>query len=352
MARIIPKARIILFVPGIILVLWSLGAAQVIAPVRVTAPKIQTISEVVTGHGVLAPSPENDVTISSVSPKRIDSILVKPGESVRRGQLVVVLERDHSQEIAVEKARIKMEQQKVNLERDSTLFTGGVIPEVTLEQARTNYELATSEYALQRKSLAFARKNSELRSPINGYVSQVNGVVGQIADPSQVILRIVNLRSMIAKIGIEVEDIGKIKEGQPADIRIPNVPTGHVYQGVVSKINKEIDPATQLIDIWIDLKNPNGLLQPGMFADALISVRTDPQALTVPLSAVLSDSLGSYVYTVQDSSARKAYIHSGIRADSLVQVVSGLHPGESVVYQGNYELQDSMQVRIHKPVRQ
>jgi len=63
---------------------------------------------------------------------------------------------------------------------------------------------------------------------------------------------------------------------------------------------------------------------------------------------VLKDNSGPYIFTVRDSTAIKALVQTGIQNDSPVQIVEGVQKGEPIVYQGNYELDDSMKVRIEK----
>ncbi|MEJ2637808.1 MAG: efflux RND transporter periplasmic adaptor subunit [Calditrichia bacterium] len=334
--------------------------AQIVAPVKIEPARERPIAESVQGYGTIEPLPEDNIPVSANSPMRILEILVKPGDKVKKGQLVVRLERDHSIDVAVSKARITMQKDSIDYQRAVTLYDSGVIPGVKLENARTDYEVARADYKLQKQQLNYAIQNSELRSPIDGIVTAVNGAVGQIADPSQPILRIVNLRHMIAIIGIEIEDlrhmiaiigieiedISSIKVGQDVNITIPNLPESPLFKGTVSKLNREINSATQLINVWVTLNNPDEFLQPGMFAEARIIVKQDSTALTVPRSAVLTDQQGPYVFVIRDSTAYKIQVRTGIGNDSLVQILNGLRKGQPVVYQGNYELQDSMKVRV------
>ncbi len=340
------RVRIILlfFLIGI----WSVGYSQAIAPVKVVSAAVQEISEIVEGHGAIQPYPQDDVRISPVSPMRIEAIPVKPGDRIQKGQMVVKLQRNQSIDVAVEKARVNLEQARINLQRAKNLFENGVIPKVKYEQAQTEYSLAKADYEIQQRSLDYARQNSEIRSPIDGYVSSVKGAVGQIADPSQEILRIVNIKKMIGRIGIEIEDIGNIKPDQSADITIPNLPDHRTFAGKVIKINKEIAPATQLIHIWIDLSNQDGVLQPGMFAEARITVKSVRNSIVVPRSAILKDKNGFYAFIVDKQTAKKVYVETGIQNDKAVQILKGIQKGDQVVYLGNYELKEGMQVSIQK----
>jgi len=338
--------RKLIVVSGLMLFLYEIVFGQTIAPVKVENTRVTPIYATVQGYGTIEPLPEDNIPLSADAPMRILEITVKPGDQVKKGELVVKLQRDHSLDVAVSKAKITMQKDSLDYKRAVTLYDSGVIPRVKLENAKNDYDISRADYELQKKQLDYAIQNSELRSPINGIVTIINGVVGQITDPTQPILRIVNLQEMMAIIGIEIEDISSIRIDQMADITIPNLPDGRVFKGTVSKLNHEIDPATQLINIWVRIKNPTEFLQPGMFAESKIIVKEDLNALTVPKSAVLKDTDGPYIFIVRDSTAYKTQIKTGIENDSLVQVLKGVQKGVPVVYQGNYELEDSMKVRI------
>jgi RND family efflux transporter MFP subunit len=338
--------RKLIMVAGLILFFCEITFGQTIAPVKVENARITPIFATVQGYGIIEPLPEDNIPLSADAPMRILEISVKPGDQVKNGELVVKLQRDHSLDVAVSKAKISMQKDSLDYKRAVTLYDSGVIPRVKLENAKNDYDISRADYELQKKQLDYAIQNSELRSPINGIVTIINGVVGQITDPTQPILRIVNLQEMIAIIGIEIEDIARIRIDQKVDVTIPNLPDGRVFKGTVSKLNHEIDPATQLINIWVRIKNPSEFLQPGMFAEARIIVKEDLNALTVPKSAVLEDTDGPYIFIVRDSTAYKIQVKTGIENDSLVQILKGLQKGMPVVYQGNYELEDSMKVRI------
>jgi membrane fusion protein (multidrug efflux system) len=322
--------------------------AQTVANVKVLKAGPSNISEIVEGHGVIKPLPSNDVKISSASPLRIENIFVKPGDRVKKGELVVKLQRDHSIDLAVKKSKINLQYARINYERAQNLFKKGVIAKIKLETAKTNYELAKSEYNLQMQSFDYAVANSELRSPIDGVVSSINGVIGQIADPAIDLVHIVNMNEIIAVIGIESEDIAKVKVGQKADITIPNVTDGKYFKGEVVRKNREIDPATQLAHIWIKIEHSKISLQPGMFAEAKIFVKTDENIIALPRSAVLNDKNGAYVFTVNDNVAKKIYVKTGIKNANKIEILSGVNKGDIVVYLGNYELEDGMDVKVQE----
>jgi len=332
-----------------VLLLFTVSAkAQRVATVKVLNAQPSDISEKVEGHGIIKPLPSGDIKISAISPMKIEDILVKPGDFVRKGELVIKLQRNRSIDLAVKKSKINLGYAEINYNRAKMLYKNGVIAKAKLESARTNYKLAQSEYNLQLQSRDYAISNSEIRSTIAGVVSSINGVTGQIADPSLDLIHIVNMSRTIASIGIETEDMEKVKVGQKAVVTIPNVTDGNSFKGKVIKQNKEIDPSTQLVHIWIEIENASNKLQPGMFAEANIFVKTDSNVIVLPSSAVLADNKGEYIFMIKNNTAHKIYVKTGIKNSDKVEIITGVKKGDLIVYLGNYELEDGMQVMIQK----
>lgn len=324
----------------------GMAAAQTVAPVRVVPAAVQLMVEEVEGYGVVQAAPAGNIAIAAATPMRIDRIRVGPGDVVEKDQLLVELQRDPSLDVEVEKARIQLAQNEVELARAERLFKSGVIPKAQLEQAQVERDLAKADFELQSRSLQFAVENSRIRAPIRETVSRVSGVIGQIADPAQEILHLVDAGAIVARIGVELEDAGKVAVGQAAAVDVPNLPGGASFAGRVAKLNREVDPATQLMYIWIELDNREGRLQPGMFAVGRISVRTVSDALVVPRSAVLKDEQGSYVFVVAEGAAHRVAVKTGIQTDAEVQILDGIGADQEVVAAGNYELEEGMPVDI------
>ncbi|MEJ2050381.1 MAG: hypothetical protein P8Y60_11200, partial [Calditrichota bacterium] len=173
--------RKLMMVSVLIFLFCDLTLGQTVAPVKVKAARITSIFATVQGYGTIEPLPEDNIPLTVVFPMRILEITVKPGEEVKKGELVVKLQRDHSLDAAVDKAKISMEKDSIDYNRAITLYDSGVIPRVKLEDAKNDFDISRADYDLQKKQLDYAIQNSELRSPINGVVTSVNGEVGQIA---------------------------------------------------------------------------------------------------------------------------------------------------------------------------
>jgi len=76
----------------------------------------------------------------------------------------------------------------------------------------------------------------------------------------------------------------------------------------------------------------------------------EKQALVVPRAAVLPEEQKHILFTLKDGKAVKHTVETGIENDEVVEIAGGeIKPGEPVIIEGHYELQDGMAVEIEKP---
>jgi len=81
----------------------------------------------------------------------------------------------------------------------------------------------------------------------------------------------------------------------------------------------------------IDLPNPDRALYPGMYAQVVVGTERHPDALTLPVSAVLSGDGGSFVYVVKEGRIEQQSVKTGMTDSGVVEVSDGLPEGAQVV---------------------
>jgi HlyD family secretion protein len=122
-------------------------------------------------------------------------------------------------------------------------------------------------------------------------------------------------------------------------------------EGKVTVVSPAVDPQSTTVEIWVQAPNPGERLRPGGTVRATINAGTIPDAVVVPVEALLpSDEGGSALYVVgSDSIAHQHKVQVGVRNAEKAQIVSGAKPGEQVVTEGGVGLTDGAKVKIEKP---
>jgi Cu(I)/Ag(I) efflux system membrane fusion protein len=130
------------------------------------------------------------------------------------------------------------------------------------------------------------------------------------------------------------KDAQAFRPGATARITLPD--TGETFQARVSNVLPQVDPATRILRVRLELDNPGFKLRPDMFVNVELTVPM-PAGITVPADAILDSGLSKRVF-VQTSAghfeARK--VETGWRLNNRVQIVKGLREGETVVVAGTF----------------
>jgi RND family efflux transporter MFP subunit len=196
--------------------------------------------------------------------------------------------------------------------------------------------------ALRQQGMDIAQET--LRAPMDGIVTRLDVSQGQRVQADTTAMLIAAEKRLIARLGVEPEDLGAVQPGVPVTIAPVFVPDVQV-ESSVREVHAMIDPDTHLVEVLAPIPEQatNHLV---LGSRILGRIRlTSRQGLAVPRSAVLGDAPDAYVYTVADGKARRVPVRTGADAGDLIEVSGALHASDRVVVSGNYELSDGMVVR-------
>jgi multidrug efflux system membrane fusion protein len=117
------------------------------------------------------------------------------------------------------------------------------------------------------------------------------------------------------------------------------------FTATIYHVGDLADPSTRQVEVMAWVKNP-GELKPGFFAEVTLASETRAGALVVPESAVQASEKGFVTYVVQDGKAKLHQIQIGLRTGTgLVEIVSGVKTGDTVVVEGSDRIADGMPVQ-------
>lgn len=177
----------------------------------------------------------------------------------------------------------------------------------------------------------------DILAPRAGRIDAVNVSLGQAVEPSGSLFRIAGQGQLDLVAHVYEEDLGKLRIGQAASVRLLSYPDQE-FRGQVRVISPALDPLSRTVQAWISLDNAEGLLRPNLFGRAKLELRRDGAALTVPEAAVLEAGGERFVFVRQKGAFVRADVQTGVRSAGQVEIRSGLVPGDEVVTQGNREV--------------
>jgi RND family efflux transporter MFP subunit len=188
-------------------------------------------------------------------------------------------------------------------------------------------------------------------SPIDGVVALRDVNVGDLASDaaaSKPIFRIVDNRVLNLTVTVSSTDSGRIRVGQSLEFTVDSQP-GRTFAGKVMYINPELSSADRSLKVIAEVRNVPESLKGGLFAKGRIVTGARAQVLQVPRSALgafdLQAKKGS-MFVVENGVARKREILSGVVNGDMVEIASGLKPGEQYVVRGGFNLKDGDKVAV------
>lgn len=211
---------------------------------------------------------------------------------------------------------------------------------------------ASVNQAQQRAATTSAQLSyATVRAPITGIVTEQFQFEGEYAAPGARLVTIADISEVIVKAQFADTVVAKLKVGDPATVR-PTDLSGEHITGRVSLISRASDPLNRTVEVWVNLANGAGRLRAGGAAEVVVATEQAKDAIVVPASAVTLDASNGDAGTVMvvdfGNVAHETKVTVGIKTKDLMQIVSGLQAGETVVTQGNYALPDQTKVEINE----
>ena len=179
-----------------------------------------------------------------------------------------------------------------------------------------------------------------LLAPISGHVSKVNIAPGQPVEPADSLVEILDLSSVHAVAALPEHLANRVQLGQKGHIRATGYPDKE-FVAQIEHLGTEADAAAGTIEVAFHVENPEALLRPEMRAEFSIVTGKREGVLSIPVAAVQGDGAQRFVY-IADYELKNAYLKTpvvlGAQNDRMVEVISGVLPGDQVVTRGAYAL--------------
>lgn len=218
----------------------------------------------------------------------------------------------------------------------------------SVSAAKANYESAKASVDLAERNLA----GCKVRSPIAGYLLTRPLNLGEFASTGTVAATVVRTHPILMDALIPEGQEAQIKPGNMVSVKIPSY-NDHSFQGSVQYLSPEMDAASRSVITRVAIKNSSGILRPGMFAIAEISVAQRETALFIPVSAISRDTLNgtATVFVLQGDRLQARIVRSGEVQNGQCRIYSGLQSSDQVAIPVKGALSDGAVVVPHQQNR-
>ena len=298
--------------------------------------------------------PETRVGVMARLPGTLSQVTVDLGDRVRAGQVIATLDRREIDaqvdaataavrvaEAGLESAEAALANAKLEFDRAENLFGRGAIPKQRLDAAETARRAAAAQRELGAANVAQAeaalrrarevQRDATLTSPIAGVIVERNYDAGALVGPGEkAVVAVANLSVMKLEAGVSELEAGRLRVGMPARVTVQARP-GDMFEGRVAAIAPEVDARNRHFRMEVRVANPGGSLLSGMYGAASIPLERATQVVAIPRDAITTRDGKRIVLRVEDNTLREVPVGEGLTDGRLVQISTGLEPGDVVV---------------------
>jgi HlyD family secretion protein len=339
-------------------------APTVLPAITVSSVGVQLLRDEVIASGLVSPVQQVNVA-PLIEGQQIEALLADVGEKVTAGQVLARLSRStldlQKSQVAASRAAASAtiaqaeaqmiqarssadEAQRAN-DRSIALKAAGNTSQAAADRANAAAITATAQFSVATQSLEAAKANlalvdaqianidlqlarTEVTAPFAGEITARNATLGGIASaagqPMFVLIRdsALELRADIAE-----RDLLRLKPDQTA---LLSLTSGQApLAGTVRLVEPTIDSTTRLGRVRIAIKDSTQV-RSGMFVEAVILI-SERKSLAVPVTSVGTHDGQPAVMLIEDGTARRQIVSTGVRDGGWVEITGGLTGGQTVV---------------------
>jgi multidrug efflux pump subunit AcrA (membrane-fusion protein) len=191
---------------------------------------------------------------------------------------------------------------------------------------------------LESRQLAETPVRVPVTAPRDGRVVKLNVIKGDAVEVGSSLLEIADYKEVYAVARVYESQIGKIAKGMAGRVYSPAYKNREM-DSRVEMIGSEVNPQSRTVDVWLRVKNPGEQLKINMTVNVYFLADKEDESIVVPRSAVLGTGGERFVFTAEGNRYTRTPVATGIENDKWIEIIEGVTPGDSVVTQGNYQLQ-------------
>lgn len=303
--------------------------------VRTEAVRLRALDRLVRAAGRVEPDERRMYAIAPKFEGYVERLHVNvTGQPVRRGQPLFEAYSPELVSAQREYAIAAQGGQALQAAGGEAQAGMGQLAEASLVRLR-NWDVPEAQIQTLAKSGA-AQRNLTFRSPVSGIVTEKKALQGMRFMPGETLYQVTDLGAVWVVADVFEQDIGLVKLGAQAKVRIDAYPE-RVFSGRVSYVYPTLAPATRTVPVRIELANPGGLLKPAMYAQVELPVGGARPVPSVPDSAVIDSGTRSIVLVqTGEGQFEPRPVRLGGRGDNYVEVLEGVAEGEQVVVAANF----------------
>ena len=345
--------------------------------VEVQEISVDTIATENTVSGMISADDETMIMVASAA--KCIAVYAQAGDTVTAGQKICTLDVDGTlanrnaaqigydsavrarrEQVAVLDAQVALQQKTLDATRE--LFAIGAASQVELDGAQLQLDSAKAQRnstigqldaaveqakaGLEQVGMALDHVDSEgnVISPVDGILVSMNAVENSYVSTSMPVAVIDGTDAMKITASVSEVLVPKLNAGDVADVYVSAAE--QTFEATIRSVDRAVNMQTRLYTVVLDVPAEAEGLISGMFANVTFRTDVSEDAVVISSNAIVTSNDVQYVYVVEDNTARRVEITTGLTGSGVTEVLSGLEEGQLLVTVGQTYLMDGDAVRI------
>lgn len=313
------------------------------------------LEDTVRGFGSLRASEQ--VVLRPEVAGRLRAVHFEEGSEVAAGTLLFELDAEKltqqraARAAALRQATVRLADAERQLTRQRELRRRDLSSEEALDQARTEHEGAEAERDRLQAELALIEAelaDTRIEAPFDGAVSERLVDRGAYVAVGEALARLYRLAPLEVSFNLPERYLRRLEASQRVTLRTVSDP-GTNFEGEISFISPAVDEGTRTVLVKAEVANSDRTLRPGSFVSADVTLARRTGRPVISAESLVATREGYMVFVIDGERAAARKIETGLRQGGLVEVVSGLEPGERIVRQGHQRLDDGQRIIVLEP---
>ena len=311
-------------------------------PVKVMKLEKQSISKTLDYTASL--EADEQVFYAPASPGRIEKIYVEVGNRIKKGQLLVQMDRTNLHQAEV---------QLKNLEAD---YNRAKMLNETQSISKQAYDAAVTQYEVAKSNVDFLKENTQLLAPFDGIVTGKFYENGEMYSASPVggaskasVISVEKINPLKAYVNVTEQYFPMVKQGTQVELK-SNIYPDRIYKGQVSIVYPTIDKNSRTFTVEVKIPNGDESLRPGMFGTINFFIG-ETNTVVVPSLAVLKlqGANNRYIFLNDNGKAKRVDVKLGKRFDDQIEIISDqIHEGAELIVVGQAKVVDGSPLSIRE----
>ncbi|WP_028982515.1 efflux RND transporter periplasmic adaptor subunit [Sporocytophaga myxococcoides] len=313
---------------------------NVAIPVSTALVAVAPVSGEMTKVGTAAAFQEADVM--ALSSGKISNLNIELGSYVKKGQVIAILDT-RTLQLNLEASELDLNKVKKDYDKYNELLQGNAATETQVTDLQFKYQTSANKVEQIKKQIA----DAHITAPVSGKITKKNFEEGEYASPGAAIASIVDITRLKVKVMVSEKEVYTLKENQTVKVTADVFPD-QVFNGKISYISPAGDEAHNYpVEVIINNSSSNSL-KAGTYVKVEFGTKSSGTALQITRDALIESIKNPSVYVVEGDIVKKRNIKVGREFGSTVEVLDGLKEGETVVTNGQINLNDQSKIQIVK----